>query len=143
MDWNKFDNGVYLVNVLAIVYNKKTRMILIGRRENDPYIKELTWCFPGGRAGYDKDLEEYLKVEVKKKTGIEIDVKGVIFTRTFPEDRHFLLIYYYAEYTCGKEKPAEGFVELKWIRPMEVKKYFTTSIHPKLFKFLKKLEDES
>ena len=49
--------GVFIVNLLAIVYNPKTRKFLIGRREKDPYIEKLSWCFPGGRPGYKKDLE--------------------------------------------------------------------------------------
>lgn len=67
MDWAQFDRGVFLVNVLGIVYNPKTREILIGKREEDPYIKELSWCFPGGRPDYEDDLEFYLKGGLKAR----------------------------------------------------------------------------
>jgi len=139
MDWNKFDRGVYLVNVLAIVYNPKTRKILIGRREKDPYIKELTWCFPGGKPSYKQDLEFYLKERVKEKTNLDIEVKKVIFAKTYPEKREFLSIYYLAEVAGGEEKPGDKFIEIKWIKPHEVKDYFTTSIHSKLLEYLKTL----
>jgi len=43
-------------------------MMLIGRRENDPYISALTWAFPGGRPAYHEDIEFYLKLEIQKKT---------------------------------------------------------------------------
>src|SRR3989338_6183109 len=100
MEWKKLEIGVFLVNVLAIIYNRKTKKILIGRRQNDPYLKKLTWCFPGGMPGYGEDLEFYLK-----------------------------------------EKPGELFVELEWVKPREVIDYFkiSTSIHPKLVKYLKSL----
>jgi ADP-ribose pyrophosphatase YjhB (NUDIX family) len=138
--WSRFDKGVFLVNVLAIVYDPKTKRILIGRRKKDPYIKGLTWAFPGGRPGYRKDLEDYLKSEVKKKTSLDIKIKELIFARNVPEDRRFLLLYYLVEpKNMGKEKAGEKFTQIKWVRPLEVKKYFTTSIHKEIVKILKEL----
>jgi ADP-ribose pyrophosphatase YjhB (NUDIX family) len=138
----QFGKGIFLVNVLGIIYNPKTKKILIGRRENDPYIKKLTWCFPGGRPSYKKDLEFYLKHEIKIKTGLNISMEKivVVFAKTYPEKRKFLSIYYYCEVKGGKEKAGNDLVELKWVKPTEVKKYFTTSLHPKLFKYLKTLD---
>lgn len=143
IDWNSFDKGVFLVNCLAIIH--KNGKILIGKREDDPFIKELTWCFPGGRPGYDKSLEESLKEEVKKKTNIDIKVKKLIFARNYPEKKEFLSLYYlcyFCEAIGGIEKPGDGFKEIKWVRPTEVTKYFTTSINPFVLEFLKKLEGE-
>ncbi|OGK31956.1 hypothetical protein A3F57_04090 [Candidatus Roizmanbacteria bacterium RIFCSPHIGHO2_12_FULL_36_11] len=139
MEWKKLETGTFLVNVLAIIYNKKIRKILIGRRENDPYLKELTWCFPGGMPGYESDLETYLKEQIKIKTGLEIKVEKVIFAKTYPEKREFLSIYYICEPISGEEKAGELFVEIKWVKPMDVMNYFTTSIHPKLVEYLKLL----
>ena len=93
-DWSEFDHGVFLVNVLGIVYNPKTKKILIGRRENDPYVPELSWQFPGGRPAYSESLENYLKLEIKKKTGVDVSVKKVFWARNPPEKREFLLIYF-------------------------------------------------
>ncbi len=140
MDWSKFDRGVFLVNVLGIVYSPKTKKILIGKRKNDPYLKNLFWCFPGGSPAYKEDLEFYLKHEVKVKTGLDIDIKKLIFAKTYPEKREFLSIYYLCEVLGGKEKAAEQFTEIKWVKPSDVQKYFTTSLHPKLLKYLKTLE---
>ena len=140
MDWTQFDRGVFLVNALGIIYNPKTKQILIGKRENDLYIKEISWTFPGGRPAYKEDLEFYLKHEIKIKTGLNVDVKKIIFAKTYPEKREFLSIYYLCEVIGGKEKAGEKFVEIKWIRPTDVQKYFTTSLHSTLFRFLKTLE---
>ncbi|MCX6814084.1 MAG: NUDIX hydrolase [Candidatus Aenigmarchaeota archaeon] len=139
MDWNKFDRGVFLVNCLAVIYNPKTKKILIGKRENDPNIRKLGWCFPGGRPGYEKDIEYYLQKEVEKKTGLRIGRGKVVFAKTYPEKREILSIYYYVTMDSGEAKPGEKFTEVKWIKPTEVKKYFTTSLHPEVFKFLKTL----
>ena len=139
MDLQKFDRGVFLVNVLGIVYNPETKKILIGKREDDPYLKELSWSFPGGRPEYKDDIEYYLESEIKNKTGVEIEVKDVVFAKTYPEQRKFLSIYYYCEVIGGTEKAGEKFSEIKWIIPIEVQKYFTTSIHPILMDYLRKL----
>lgn len=139
MNWTPFDKGIFLVNVLGIVYNPQTKKILIGRREKDPYIHKLSWTFPGGRPAYKKDLEFYLKHEIKNKTGLEVDVKKTIFAKTYPEKREFLSIYYFCEIARGKEKAEGKFVEIKWIKPKIIQKYFTTSLHPKLLEYLKTL----
>ena len=140
MDWAKFKRGVFLVNVLGIVYDNEKKRILIGRRKDDPYIKDLSWTFPGGRPAYQEDLEFYLKHAIKIKTGLDVDIKKIVFAKTYPEKREFLSIYYLCEVAGGKESAGEKFVEMKWIEPRDVEKYFTTSIHPKLLEYLKALE---
>lgn len=141
-DWRESDRGVFLVNVLGIVYDPNKKQILIGRREKDPYIKELSWVFPGGRPGYEKEmeLEDYLKREVKKKTNLDVKDFRIVFSKTYPEKREFLSIYYFCVLGEGEARPGESFVELKWVNPTEVKNYFTTSLHPKVYEFLEKLE---
>jgi len=141
LNWNEFRRGVFLVNSLAIVYNPQNKRILIGRRERDPLVKTLVWNFPGGRPGYSKNLEDYLKIEVKKKTNLDIKIKKLIFARIPEENGRFLLLYYLAEpLNVGKEKAGEKFVEIKWIKPTEARKFFTTSLHPEIANLLKKLK---
>jgi ADP-ribose pyrophosphatase YjhB (NUDIX family) len=140
MEWGKFGRGVFLVNVLGIVYSPKKRKILIGKRESDPHLKGLSWCFPGGRPDYKKEIESCLKSEIRKKTGLKVKVKEAVFAKTYPEKREFLSIYYYCEPAGGREKAGEKFTELKWVRPSEVKKCFTTSLSPGLLEYLKSLE---
>ena len=140
MDWSKFKRGVFLVNVLGIVYDPQKRKILIGKRENDPNIKKLSWCFPGGRPDYKKDLEFYLAKEIKKKTNLNVKIKEIIFAKTYPEKREFLSIYYCCKTSECKGKAGEKFKEVKWIKPSNAAKYFTTSLHPKILEYLKKLD---
>lgn len=139
MDLIQFERGVFLVNVLGIVYDATTQKILIGRREGDSILKELSWCFPGGRPGFDEDLEFYLKEEIKKKTNLEVEIEKIIFAKTYPENRQLLSIYYLCKPMSLAATAGEKFVETKWISPHEVEKYFTTSIHPKVLEILKQL----
>jgi len=132
--------GLFLVNVSGIVFNTKTKKILIGKRENDPYIPQLSWSFPGGRPEYGEELEEGLKREIKKKTGLEVESLGAVFAKTYPEKREFLTIYYLCEVIGGKERAGEKFKEIKWVSAEEVESHFTTSFHPNLKEYIMSLK---
>jgi len=134
------EEGTFLVNVIGIVFDTKTKKILIGKREKDPHIKELSWCFPGDTPRYDKDLDHYLKQEVKKKTNLDIEPIGVIFAKTYPENRKIMSIYYLCGITGGEEKAQDAFKEIKWVDPEELEEHFTTSFHPKLKEYILNLK---
>lgn len=142
MDWTLFEKGVFLVNLLGIIYDPQTKMILIGKRVNDPNFKELSWVFPGGRPGYKNELEDSLRYEIKENTGLAVNVKKIIYSKTYPERREFLSIYYHCERqsTDDTEATNGNLKELKWVKPTAVKDYFTTSIHPKIIEYLESLE---
>lgn len=140
MAMRRFDRGLFLVNALAIIY--KDGKILVGKRKGtDPYIKELTWTFPGGRLYHTKSLEDSLKAEVKKKTNLDVEIKKLVFARVWPEKKEFLLLYYYCEPTGGTEKAGEKFTEIKWVKPTEVTEYFTSSVDLEIMEFLRQLEE--
>jgi len=131
----------FKVILLAIVFDTKTRKILIGKREKDPHIPKLSWAFPGrGKVNYDEEIEETLKKGIKEKTGLDVESLGAIFAKTYPEKKEFLSIYYLCEVTGGEEKAGEKFVELKWVNPDELEKHFTTSFHPHLKEYIMNLK---
>ncbi len=130
------DKQKFEVVILGIIFNPKTKKILIGRRENDLHIPELTWCFPGGRATYEEDVDKTLKRNVKAKTGYDVKNLGAIFSRTYPEKSDFIGIYFLTQVFEGEEKPGDDFVELKWVNPKELENYFTHSFHKKLKQYL-------
>jgi len=53
------------VIVLGVIFDPKKKMILIGKREKDKYIKDLVWAFPGGRPEYGEEIDETLKKKIK------------------------------------------------------------------------------
>jgi len=122
--------------ILGIIFDPKEKKILIGRRENDENIPELTWCFPGGRATYNEDVDKTLKRNVKAKTGYDVKNLGAIFSKTYPEKPDFIGIYFLTQVFEGEEKPGKDILELKWISPKELENYFTTSFHKKLKEYL-------
>lgn len=126
--------------LLGVIFDPAKRKILIGRRENDPYIKELTWVFPGGSLNYEEDLDAALKKKIKEKTGLDVKNLGAVFAKTYPEKKEFLSIYFLCEAVGGEEKAADDLVELKWVKPEEVENYFTTSFHPHMKEYILNLK---
>ncbi|MBS3066027.1 NUDIX domain-containing protein [Candidatus Pacearchaeota archaeon] len=130
----------YFTILLGVIFDTKTRKILIGKRKKDPYIPKLTWAFPGGRLDAKGDLEKTLVKKIKQKTGYNVKSLGSIFAKTYPEKKDFLSIYYLCEATSGKQKVGKDFTELKWVKPQEMQKHFTTSFHPKLKEYIMNLK---
>jgi ADP-ribose pyrophosphatase YjhB (NUDIX family) len=135
-----YPKGVFLVVTLGIVFDTKTRKILIGRRINDPYTKKLTWGFPGGVPEYYEDLEKSLERTVKEKTGLKVKNLGCIFARIFKDNKKILLTYYLCEVVGGKERVGQDFIELKWVTPKEAQKHFTTFFDPRVKEYLMNLK---
>ena len=135
-------NSFYYPVVLGIIFNTKTKRILIGKRKDPKDIKGLTWAFPGGRPEYGEELEDAIKREVKEETNLDVESMGVVFAKTYAEKRDLLGIYFLCGIVGGSEKANEDFSETKWVRPKELKKYFTTSFHPKLREYLEGLTND-
>ncbi|MBU1129568.1 MAG: NUDIX hydrolase [Nanoarchaeota archaeon] len=130
------EQGKFNIIILGIIFDPKTKKILIGKRENDPYIPELTWCFPGGELLIGEEIDTALKNKIKLKTGYDVKNLGAFFSKTFPEKKNLLAVYFLTEVFEGKEKAGDDLIELKWVSPKELENYFTTSFHKKLKEYL-------
>ena len=128
---NKFE-----VLIVGIIFDPKTKKVLIGRSENDDTLPGLTWFFPGESAIQSEDVDKTLKKTLKLKTGYDVKNLGAIFSKIYPERPDLLAVYFLTEAFDGEEKPGEHLVELKWVSPKELENYFTTSFHKKLKEFL-------
>ena len=122
--------------LLGIVYDTKRKKILIGRRENDPFVKNLKWTPPGGRVNHGEDLEIALKTKIKEQTGLEVANLGHIFSMIPKEKNNFILILYLCEVLHGKEKAGGNLKEIKWVNPEELDDYFDVGYHPHLREYI-------
>ena len=122
--------------VLGIIYNPAEKKILIGRRENDKEMPNLTWCFPGGRLLPGDEVDETLKRKIKEKTGYNVKNLGSIFSNIYKEKKDLLATYFLTEVFTGEEKVGGDLVELKWVDPEELEGYFNTTFHSRLKEFL-------
>ncbi len=126
--------------LLGVIYDPAKKKILIGRRENDPYIPKLSWVFPGGQLKKGKDVSKAFKEQIKQTTGLEVGNLGSIFSKTYPEKKDLFAIYFLCEVRRGKQKAGGDLKELKWVKPEELEKYFTTSFHPYLREYILNLK---
>ena len=130
----------FKVIVLGIIYDPAKKKILIGRRENDPFVPKLKWTPPGGRIARGKDLEGSLKVKIKQQTGLDVENLGNIFSMIPDEKKNFLLLLYLCEVKSGKEKVGGNLKELKWVKPENLDSYFTIAYHPYLREYILNLK---
>lgn len=134
----KMDN--FNVILLGIVFDPAKKKILIGRRENDPFVPKLKWTPPGGRVNHGEDLEKELIAKIKIQTGYNIENLGNIFSMVPEEKKDNLLLLYLCEVTGGKEKVGGNLKELKWVDPEELDDYFTIAYHPHLREYILNLK---
>ena len=120
---------------LGVIFNPHTKKILLVKRKKEANITGLTWCFPGGKIEFGKDLEIGLKRKIKEKIGLEVESLGTIFAET-PEEGKLLSIYYLCEFIKGIGKLNEGLEEIKWVDPLEIEDYFGKEVHPNLKEYL-------
>ena len=128
------------VIVLGIIFDPKEKKILIGRRENDPYVPELKWTPPGGRITAGEDLETSLKIKIKEQTGLDVENLGNIFAFIPEEKKEFILLLYLCEAIGGEEKVGGNLKEIKWVQPEELDNYFTIAYHPYLKEYILNLK---
>ncbi|MBU2503912.1 MAG: NUDIX domain-containing protein [Nanoarchaeota archaeon] len=124
------------VIVLGIIFDPKERKILIGRRENDPHLPQLSWCFPGGGLTEDGEINKVLKEKIKEQTGLDVKNLGAVFAKTYEEKRDLVSIYFLCEAVKGELNAGGKIKELKWADPTEIEKHFEVSFHPRLKEYL-------
>lgn len=132
------------VILAAVGILEKNGKVLIGRRKDkDPYVSELTWVFPGGRLT-SLDFEKDVAREVRIETGLRVKVKSLVSARVHPDSGHksvqVVLLYFHCVPVAGELRLSKELVELKWVKPMQVFRYFTTSVSDEVTRFLSVLE---
>ncbi len=133
------ENPKFEVLALGIILDSNNKKILIAKRESDPNIPSLTWCFPGGRLLPGEDIDKTLKRTIKLKTGYDVKNIGTFFSQTHEENPNLLSVLFLTKVFEGEGSPGDDITELKWVAPSELENYFTIPIHKKLKEFLLEL----
>jgi len=135
-----------VIGLGLIVYNNQ---VLIGARKNkDKWVENLSWVFPGGKM-YSLDFEEELVKAIYKETKIKVKVNSLVTARVHPDSGfkkiQIVALYFYCSplRKTNLSKPGGDLAELKWIRPTDVFKYFTTSTCDEVTRFLMTIEKSS
>ena len=130
-----------LIVVLGIVLNKKGEVLIIKRKKPEMTRsgKEFLWAFPGGRQEKNETREDRVIAEVLAETGYKVRPLRQIHLRVHP-DTLTMIVYFLCE--LEKDEPVQEIEEkdeieeIRWVRPDELKNYFTTDIDPEVKKIL-------
>jgi ADP-ribose pyrophosphatase YjhB (NUDIX family) len=129
---------------LGIIVSESKKVLIGARKNKDHWVENLTWVFPGGKLT-SLDFAEETQREIKEETGLEVTVKNLVAARIHPDSGfkpvQIVALYFHCEPANQKRpKPGGDLVKLKWVRPTEVFKYFTTSTCDEVTKFLVTIE---
>ncbi len=126
---------------LGIVINKKGEVLIIKRKKEEKTKtgKIFLWSFPGGMQEKGETREERVVDEVLKETGYKVKPVRQIHLRLHP-DTLTMIAYFLCE--LESEEPVQEIEEkdeveeVRWVKPEELKNYFTTDIDPEVKKLL-------
>jgi 8-oxo-dGTP pyrophosphatase MutT (NUDIX family) len=134
------------VIIIALAIIEDNGKILIGAREGkDQWVDNLTWVFPGGKMD-TLDFNAEIVKEVEEETGMKVKPLNLVAARVHPDsgfkDVQIVALYFHCKLLNGKQKkiPGGDLTKLKWVKPTEVFKYFTTSTCDDVTKFLAVME---
>ena len=126
--------------VLAILINEDKNVLIGARKLKDEWVENLSWVFPGGKLNTLDFNNEVINI-VREETGLTVKVKDLIAARIHPDSGfknvQIVALYFYCE-TRDKGIPTSGgsLNQLKWVKPLDVFKFFTTSTCDEVTKFL-------
>jgi len=126
--------------MLGVIFDPAKRKILLGRRENDPHMPNLEWCFPAGRLPIGGSVDKILKQKIKLKTGYDVKNLGTIFVNTHPDKPDLFLVYFLCEVFKGKAKAGDDLVELKWLSPDKLEDYRKRPLNSRLKEYILSLK---
>ena len=146
--WNvKSSVGMEVIPiVLGVITNNKGEVLIGARSKKDEWVENLSWVFPGGKLK-NLEIEQEVKRLVREETGLVADVKQLIAARVHPDSGfkkvQIVALYFHCTVENDKKIKVGGSLnKLKWVKPLDVFKYFTTSTCDEVTKFLTMLEKE-
>lgn len=125
---------------IGVVINKKGEVLIIKRKKKEltKSGKEFLWCFPGGRQEENESREERVVKEVFLETGYKVKPLKQIHLRVHP-DTYKMVAYFLCDLESDIQdeiKEKDEVAEVRWVKPHELKNYFTTDIDPEVKKVL-------
>jgi len=146
--WSLRSSGDLKTIVIGLgIVVKNGKVLIGGRKGKDEWVENLTWVFPGGRMD-SLNFEKAVKREVKEETGLRVKVENLVAARIHPDSgfksvQIVALYFHCSPISDRKEKPGGDLSQLKWVKPTDVFKHFTTSTCDEVTKFLVTLEKSS
>ncbi len=106
------------IAVKALIINKRGKVLLIKRDENDSH-KPGTWDFPGGRLEPGENPFEGLRRETMEETGLDIEVKSPLNIHHFTRDdgQVITMITFLCIVKADEVSLSSEHTEFAWLKP--------------------------
>ncbi len=132
---------------LIIAVNDEGRVLIGKRHQTDPNVPNLTWSFPGSRL-QTLDFQKELTKSFHERTGLHVNINKVVAARVIPESgqngAQVVALYAHGPVQGNQHFTAQApYSELKWVKPLDVFKYFTSSTTDEVTAFLNSLDSAS
>lgn len=120
-----------IITGLVIPTNDAGEVLIASRAKPDNHVPNLSWSFPGSHLK-TLDFVSELTQNLLERTGLYINISSLIDTRLIPESGHDgaqVVALYFQGTVIGRPhlRPKTPYEELKWVQPLEVFRYFTSS----------------
>ncbi|MBU2612362.1 MAG: hypothetical protein KKB62_01425 [Nanoarchaeota archaeon] len=125
----------FLVKIVGIIFDPKTRRILVGKGEGD-----TKYSFIEDDLDYGLELDKKLKKAALERTGYKIHNLGAVYAENMLQREDKLKIHFLCEATEGKEKPGKDVKELLWVKPSNVEDKLQVKLPTRLQEYLLNLE---
>lgn len=134
---------------LAIVDRDDGKVAIAKRRGNDELVPNLDWSFIGGGIN-TWPLKIGLEQTIASSIGLDdLARPEIIDTRIIPETRHSVnkIVAIYAGYHLKSRQSIDKldakYSQLVWVDPLEVYRYFNTSVSGKVADYLERLAERA
>lgn len=122
---------------IGIVRNSAGEVLLIKRakKEKGEGKSILTWAFPGGTQRLNETRKECVAREILAETGYKIEsIKEISFRRhpQFPVFIVYHLCRLVSPKPIARAKEPHEIAEIRWVKPKEIKKLFTSDFDLKV-----------
>ncbi len=134
------DNKKLTVIGMGVIVNEAGKVAIVERKNKEVGAdgSTLSWAFPGGEPASYETVQEGVEREVLEETGYEVIVHEKISER---EPIQFPILIKYFRCVLKSDEQTElvdvdEIAQVKWVKPEELKNYFTTDLDPGVSQFL-------
>lgn len=125
---------------LMIITNASGEILIVKRAQKDEHIVNLSWVFPGSELK-SLDFTNETSNKIKNKIGLAVGGAYIVGSRVIPESiktEISVVALYFAAKPLGTNIRLDPkiYCKYKWIRPLDIYRYFTTSTGDDMNRYL-------
>lgn len=121
-------NNRFVPIVKAAIF-QDGKLLIVQRAKNEK-VAGGTWECPGGKVEFGEDLETALIREVKEETGLNIDVKRILYASVYNSDpkRQFIILTYLSSCDHYTVTLSNEHMNFQWADKDQVKSLLAPNI---------------